>query len=419
MASQAFAASQSELQSHPLRTEIRLLFISAMVIFLATVGIGLLNGQHLLNLSHEVLLTHVHSGTLGWITTSVFACCLWIFGAGMQRSSQYIRVFSIYSALALATYVVTFWIGAPLVRSIGGSLVMIAILGLFGWTIARARQVKLGIPHLALLGALFTLIVGSTFGVLLQIQAYTIATSQRAIVPDTFFAAHPAMQTAGYLVLAAMGLAEWRLMPARDKLPISGLIQISLLFLAGYVLVVALLFNLQPLFGLNALLEIAGVTIFIVRFLPHILRINWLERSGKRFFVPGAIFLVVNIVLTIVVVILIVSNVIKDPTEVPGVLLSLDHSIFVGVMTNVFLGLLWEATADRRSVWPVAEDAAFWGLNIGVTGFIVALLLDRNLLLERIFTPIMGLGILLALLVYALRLFQARSVEVVIGPSSD
>ena len=58
---------------HPLRREVRLLLQVAMAVFVWTVGIGILNGTDVVDFDRKVLLSHVHAGTLGWITTSVFA----------------------------------------------------------------------------------------------------------------------------------------------------------------------------------------------------------------------------------------------------------------------------------------------------------------------------------------------------------
>lgn len=46
-------------------------------------------------------------------------------------------------------------------------------------------------------------------------------------------------------------------------------------------------------------------------------------------------------------------------------------------------------------------------MNIGVLGFLVSLLADIPVL-ERIFTPIMGLSILLAIIVYIVRFLPGR-----------
>ena len=65
---------------HPLRREVLWLLQLAMVVFVWTVGIGILNGTDVVDFSQKVILSHVHAGTLGWITTCVFAATLWLFG---------------------------------------------------------------------------------------------------------------------------------------------------------------------------------------------------------------------------------------------------------------------------------------------------------------------------------------------------
>src|SRR5713226_3717895 len=92
----SFPSSQYwNLQANPLRTDIRLLFQAAMLVFVITVGIGILNGLHLVGqLSQDVLLTHVHAGTLGWITLSVFAVsiCFFLDGKAPTEKSRTVRV---------------------------------------------------------------------------------------------------------------------------------------------------------------------------------------------------------------------------------------------------------------------------------------------------------------------------------------
>ena len=70
---------------HPFRREVVLLLQLAMVVFVWTVGIGILNGTDIVDFSHKVILSHVHAGTLGWITTAVFAASLWLFGENVSE----------------------------------------------------------------------------------------------------------------------------------------------------------------------------------------------------------------------------------------------------------------------------------------------------------------------------------------------
>ncbi|MBV9231437.1 MAG: hypothetical protein JOZ18_19165, partial [Chloroflexi bacterium] len=123
----------------------------------------------------------------------------------------------------------------------------------------------------------------------------------------------------------------------------------------------------------------------------------------ERFFAISAIFVVVNIALTVYLTVSLIRGAFPADAIPSGLLIALDHSMFIGVMTNAIFGLIRGATEEQRSLWPWAEDVLFWGMNIGVTGFIITLLTGA-LILERVFTPIMGLSILLGLLVYAMRM---------------
>ncbi|HEU4894580.1 MAG TPA: hypothetical protein VFT85_01985, partial [Acidimicrobiia bacterium] len=81
----------------------RLLFTAALVIFLVTIVIGILNGMDIWEPSHNMLLTHVHAGTLGWITLAVFGAAIRMFGGeGASRSV------ALFAVAATALYVIAF-----------------------------------------------------------------------------------------------------------------------------------------------------------------------------------------------------------------------------------------------------------------------------------------------------------------------
>jgi hypothetical protein len=389
------------------RTDIRLLFQVAMAVFVITVGIGMLNGQHLVKLSQDVLLTHVHAGTLGWITLSVMAICLWLFGGesadaaapqGAQRS--YVRTVSVLAAVSVPVYVVAFFSGNLLARAIFGVPVLAAILGILIWIGWRSRQIRLTVAHLAMLGALFTVTVGAIIGVLLQIQF----ASKSSFLPTGAFAAHPGTMVVGYLLLVGMAVSEWRLMPDTGRLPRAGVVQIALPFTAGLVLTVGLLVNNFALLGVNVLFELVGVGIYIVRFAPRVWRIHWLQPTSERYFGISSIFVVVNVALIVFLIGAIVTKTYADFLAIPRWLVfGQDHAMFIGVLTNALFGSIHEVTHERRDLWRWADHILFWGMNFGMIGFVISLLLDVPFF-ERVFTPIMGGSILLGLLTYALRM---------------
>jgi uncharacterized membrane protein len=73
------------------RTESMWLLQAALLVFVMTVVIGILNGQQIVTAEDRAIrLAHVHSGTLGWITLCVLALCLWLFGrATSQREAAW------------------------------------------------------------------------------------------------------------------------------------------------------------------------------------------------------------------------------------------------------------------------------------------------------------------------------------------
>src|SRR5438034_1207014 len=110
-------------------SEIRWLFQAGLLIFTITVAIGILNGFHFITLPRQVLLTHVHAGTLGWITLGVIAICLWLFGEETTTpgNSRPVQALSLLAAIGIPIYVLAFLSGNLLARAIFGFPVLIAI----------------------------------------------------------------------------------------------------------------------------------------------------------------------------------------------------------------------------------------------------------------------------------------------------
>lgn len=395
------------------RSDIRLLFQTAMGVFVVTVAIGILNGQHIIKLSRDVLLTHVHAGTIGWITLSVMAICLWLFGGddtpeaqqAQQKARPFIRALSILSAISVPLYVAAFFSGNLVARAIFGVPVLVAIVGFLAWLAVRSRQIRLTVAHLAILGALITVTVGAVLGVLLQIQFAT----KGSFLPGGAYGAHPGTMVVGYLLLVGMAISEWQLMPDTGRLSRAGLVQMTLPFIAGLVLTIGLLINNFALLGVNVLFEIVGVVIYIVRFAPRIVRARWLEPTSERYFAISSVFVVVNVVLIVYLIGALVTKVYADFLLIPRWLVfGQDHAMFIGVMTNALFGLIYITTSERRNFWRWADHILFWGMNFGMIGFVISLLANAPFF-ERVFTPIMGGSILLGLLTYALRMRASSS----------
>jgi hypothetical protein len=382
--------------AHPLRQEIRLLLQVAMVVFVWTVGIGILNGTDLVDFSQKVILSHVHVGTLGWITMCVFAASLWLFGAGAtQGDVRQARVLARVAVVTLPLFAFTFAVTYEEPRAVLGTVALLTIVGFFVWVARRVRAVEMTVVHLGFLAAVATSVMGGTIGVLL---ATRIATG-REVVPDGASDAHPATMVVGFLIPVGMALAEWALgWPTLKVAGRAGRWQIALPFIGGVVLMIGLLLDIEPLPPMAALIELVGVVLFVRRMWPMVRRVDWRASAPARFGAASAIAVVVNILFLNYLIGANGGDVDKIAVRQ---ILAVDHLMFVGVLTNGIFGLLRGITADDRR-WEPADHVVFFGMNLGLLGFVVALLAD-NIAIEQVATPVLGASILLGLGLFVAR----------------
>jgi len=391
--------AETQTRSWQLAGHTRALFLNTMALFTVTVLIGILNGLDLVEFSHNQLLTHVHAGTLGWITLSVFGASLWLFSENRVLSDGELRrtkTTAMLAAVLITLYAAAFFVGSTTLRVILGTLTLLAIGAFHGWAMSARKSLEMTIPHLAMLAALTSLVIGAILGVLLGLQTAGLDISTR------LFAGHPATMVIGYLLLAGMAITEWRLVPSPEPMSAdkAGVVQVALLFLGGIILMLGILLDVFPLLTLNVPCEVIGVGIFLVRMRKQLAKAEWSSPGSRRLFAISALFLIANVVLLAYLIV----NYADDFEAVPSWLLfGLDHSVFIGVMTNALFGLIdtWSGGAEAERPW--VGNVAFYGVNAGLIGFVAGLMTQSDLL-KHIFAPIMGISILVTMAVFAMRL---------------
>jgi hypothetical protein len=375
---------------------VRNLFRAALVIFVITVVIGILNGTDVWEPPRNTLLTHVHAGTLGWLTLSIFAGAILMFGSPEDRSSNAVANFSI---VALSLYVLAFWsvdlTTSSVQRPIGGVLAFVAIVWMFVWVLRVHRGTTWNVAQYGMALSLFFLVIGAVLGIALGLQLAEVE-----IVPpenaEQLGGAHPAAMVVGYVILAGTALIEW-LLRRGDTPSLSaskaGVVQMSLIFLAGVFAMLGVLLDNVAMLQANVPLEVIGLIILIWR-----LR-SYLGPSQWRGPVPGimartaVLGLVLGIALFAYVVSLFVSG--AEFEEIAPWLVSVDHINFIMVMTNLIFAMM----ATASVVAETANRVIYWGVNTGVLGFAVGLATE-NATLKRIFTPILGLSLLYGIYTY-------------------
>lgn len=384
---------------------VRNLFRAALLIFVVTVVIGILNGTDVWDPPRNTVLTHVHAGTLGWITLSVFGGAIWMFGTSGDRSTNLLANLSIAS---LALYVIAFWTvdltTSSIQRPIGGTLAFIAIVWMFVWVIRTHRGKAWTVSEYGMALSLLFLVIGALLGVALGLQLadVEIVAGEDA---QRLGEAHPAAMVIGYVILAGVALIEWLLRGGRTPLlseSRAGTVQMTLIFLAGLLGMLGLLLENDALLQANVPFEVVGLIILLWRLRGFLSPDQW-GRSVPGTMVRTAILgLVVGVALLSYVVSQFVSG--APFEEIAPSLVAMDHINFIMVMTNLIFAMM--ATASVVS--PMANRVIFWGANIGVLGFAVGIFTESSTL-KRIFTPILGFALLFGIYTY----FTAREVDTV------
>ena len=395
-----------DLAAHPYRSQIRLLLATALILFVFTVVIGILNGTDLVDFDRKVLLTHVHVGTLAWITLSVFASTLWLFAdrpleGGLDR---WARVGAPLAAGAVLAYDLTFLTTTGWSRPVLGTLTALAIIGWFLWAVALARRTEVSVPMWGLLAALATSVTGGVLGVLYGILVASEGDAK--VLPAGGEDAHPATMVVGFLVPVGLALVEVWLRPDEARTPATraGFWQMALLFLGGFTLMLGVLLDAVPLITLNLPFEIIAIGIFLRRNWASLRTVGWGEGRPPPFLAAATVAVIWNLGMLIYLI----SKYADDFDAAPDrLLLALDHTMFIGVLTNALFAQLLAATRATRDIWAWADRVVFWFVNVGLAGFWVGLVLDEAWP-KRTFTPFMGVGILLGVGVFLARLQADR-----------
>ncbi|HEX9328410.1 MAG TPA: hypothetical protein VF915_17925 [Reyranella sp.] len=361
------------------------LYLVAMAVFVVNIVIGILNGADVVEFDRNQLLTHVHAGTVGWLTLSIVASTFLLFRAADRR-------LMIALVVLVPIYVFAFYTGSFPFRAIGGSALLVAVGWILWWVWQQYLAGERSLPRLAVALGLTTFGYGALVGVIIQISF----AAGRTILPGDPIGAHAGAMTFGYLVLVAMGFIEWRLLGTRD-LPRGGLVQIGALFLGGLTISISLLVDaVQIGGGIYLLTQLVAIALFVARVWPRSLRIGWLAPNPIRHFAASSIWVVAALVIYMYIVFLFMQNP-TDFSALPiNILIASDHAAYIGILTNIALGLLTVLLlrAGVRRGW--VGHVIFWGVNLGLLVFVIGLIVNTAEL-KRLGAPVMGITLLVAL----------------------
>jgi hypothetical protein len=379
-----------------LHPQVRLLYRGALLIFVVTIVIGILNGLDIWDPTHQMILTHVHAGTLGWITLSVVGSAFAMLGDGADAKAKgTARNLATATLVAVIVYVAAFATTTGILRPIAGTLLLIAIVWALVWVVRSYRSSEQTTAQLALYLAMISLTIGAILGVLLGIFIANgsipgLSTDRAA----TLAGAHPVAMLIGYLILAGVAISHWVLKGGQGTL---GRLVAWALFVAGLLANIAFIFEIEPLIQVFSGLQVIAIIAYIVHMWDKIKPGAWAGGGAENFGRAAVLGLVVGIGLLVYVVQLFTSGELDPETgEGPiGVLIAFDHAMFIGVMTNALFG----AIASLAAVRAATHRIILLAVNFGLALFLIGLVSDTTIL-KQIGTPILGLALLYGIATY-------------------
>ena len=391
------------------------MFSVAMILFVFTIVVGILNGLDVYTPDHDTLLTHVHAGTLGWLTLSTSAVALLIFSEGGSlvgaRVTSATRM-AWFMTAAIPLYVLAFFAGDRIPgdriqRPIFGTLLFVVVIWFGVWLVRQNKaHAESSVVRLGIMLSWLSLSIGAVFGVLLGI--FTSQGEIPGLSDDTARSladAHPPSMVIGFLILAAVAINEWLIRESRplrdDKW---GVAQMWLIFVAGAVLVLAFILDNEELLGPATLMELVGVGIVIGRLRAHMKPSGWSGAGVGIYGRVSLVFLVANMFVFTYLLSLIISETADIDALTPseaGLILTLDHLMFVGVMTLALFGVM--AKGAHPDGLQMVDKIVLYGVGFGVAAFGIGLIAVEASI-KRVATPVLGVALLIGIGMYMMEM---------------
>lgn len=392
----------------------RFTFLAASLVFLVTIALGFLNIVTSGVLPRWQVLTHLHSGTVGWILLSYVGIAIWLFTGDRPVSAAYERRLKWFVWLATVAFVglvASFAYG----YSQGGGAALLP-LGVFAplaaamiWStaiFALAQLRRLSVvttPHLLVAVGLLGAAIGVTLGALLGLE--NAVGGLLPVAYDMGTGAH-VLTVLPAVTVVATGVIEWLTDTGEPtRWSRSGALQAVIGGLTCLMLPIG--FTLlavgvpEDTAGAVFLGLLAGAVLYTLLFLARVgwraLWTNPLDGGIGAWLFFATLWFVVFM-----------ASEFGGPAlgEADWVLVLRIHAFFIGVMANLLFGVIAVQTRAATTRYPWAAPAAMWLLNAGIVLFVVveaAMGVSHG-------AAIMGVGVLLGVGTMIHRL-QADGVE--------
>lgn len=399
------------VQDKSVARTLQMIFTAAGLLFLINIYFGFDNTLTVGEIPRWQALIHLHAGSIGWITLSAIGFMIWVMSGQRELDpahSRRIRRLGWVASLVFLGYIPNFWLAfsqpdGPLVALLPlfGSMAVLVLWIAAVYAISQLRKQDPITPAAILMtGALTVAAIGATVGMLLGLERVI---GQFLPLPQADrVGAHAGMMDT-YLFLFAAAAVE---RVARKGLPAKAspfAWAQGLAWTVGATIVpVAFFLNmfmqLAPVFLLLLLL---GLVIFLARVGWRALLLGPIGDRPRPWMFFGTVWLVVFMALFLYAIA--AGDFSNLPTWFGAAFV---HAGFVGMMTNLILGLIAVHAEPGAHVLAWGEPVSLWLINLGLALFL-ALKISADV---RWGAAVMGVGVVLGVLTMLLRL-RAGSIE--------
>jgi hypothetical protein len=393
---------------------LKILFLGSSLIFLINIFFGFDNALTVGELPRWQILIHLHGGSIGWITLSAIGVNIWVLTNDREVSEGYatrIRWLVWGAVLVFAGYVPSF--GLAFSRPSGflvtllpifgsGSVLVLWISAIYALTQLSKQSVVTTVHHLAA-GALLVAAIGATVGMLLGLER--VIGQFLPLPADDRVGAHAGMMDT-YLFLIASAIIEWfTLGELNKKWNIWGLLQTLFWAVGASSVPVAFFINqVDTVLPIFMLLLLLGIIIFIARMGWRALAKGVGSGRFHTWAFIGTVWLIVYMAVFLYFISLFVSGGIEtlDPVIAGPFFVLFAHAAFVGMMTNLLLGVMSARGQSASNLYSWGEPAAMWLITLGILVFAGLKAIDI-----RYGAIVMGIGILVGLFTMIMRVRTA------------
>ena len=153
------------------------------------------------------------------------------------------------------------------------------------------------------------------------------------------------------------------------------------------------LFAVDPLLQVAGVLQLATALVLVGRFRRELAPSQWGGPPANQYVRTAIVGMIIVVILVVYLITQLTGG--AEFEEILPIALAFDHLNFIMVVTNLVFAMI----ILSHKVPDGTNRLIFGAINVGVLGFAVGLITE-SAVVKRIFTPILGLGLLYAIWVY-------------------